>query len=47
MNPLATVLQLFGLTLVVIGVWMYSIPAGIVLSGAFITLAGLALERAK
>jgi hypothetical protein len=44
---LATVIQVFGITLVSVGVGIAYPPAGIVVAGVGLLLFGLALERSK
>jgi hypothetical protein len=45
MRRFASALQLFGLVILSAGVWMYSAALGMVVSGATLTLVGLAMER--
>lgn len=45
MKLFPTVLQLFGLVILVAGVWMYSAAAGMIVSGLTLTLVGIAVER--
>lgn len=47
MTALASFLQLLGFVMVSVGAWMYAVPLGMVVSGAALTLVGLALERSK
>lgn len=41
----ATIIQIIGIILVVIGLWMVWPPLGMMFTGASILLFGLALER--
>lgn len=41
----ASFVQLFGLATLLVGVWMYSIPAALIVSGIALTLVGIAMER--
>lgn len=47
MSRIASLIQLAGLTVVTVGVWMYSQTAGLILSGVMLTLVGMALERSE
>lgn len=42
-----SVLQLFGLLVFFSGVWMYSVPAALIVSGLTLTLIGIAAERSE
>jgi len=44
---LSSIVQLLGLVLVSIGVFMFSVPLGLIAAGIFATLVGVALERNK
>lgn len=41
----ASAIQVFGLISLFAGVWMYSIPAALIVSGVALTLVGIAMER--
>jgi len=43
----STLLQIAGLTAVSIGIWLFSIPAGIIFTGFALILIGLAIEKGK
>jgi hypothetical protein len=42
-----TIVQLAGLTALFAGVWMYSVPAALIVCGVSLTLIGIALERSE
>lgn len=42
---IASAIQVFGLISLFAGVWMYSIPAALIVSGVALTLVGIAMER--
>lgn len=47
MSRLPSALQVLGLVILSSGVWMYSVPLGMIVSGATLTLVGLAFERSN
>lgn len=47
MSRLPSVIQVLGLVILAAGVWMYSVPLGMIVSGASLTLVGLAFERSN
>jgi hypothetical protein len=44
---LSSFLQIAGLTAVSVGIWLFSIPAGIIFTGFALILVGLAIEKGK
>jgi len=44
---MAAFVQLIGLVLIAVGVWMIFPPAAVVVSGIFMVATGVALERLK
>jgi uncharacterized membrane protein len=44
---MAAIVQIIGLILIAVGVWMIFPPAAIVVSGIFMVALGVALERLK
>jgi hypothetical protein len=44
---LGSVLQVVGLLTLFVGVWMYSVPAALIVSGLAMTLVGVAVERSN
>jgi hypothetical protein len=42
-----SIVQLVGLLVLFAGVWMYSVPAAMIVSGLTLVLVGVALERAE
>jgi hypothetical protein len=40
-------LQILGLAAVAVGIWLFSIPAGIIFTGFAFIVVGLAIEKGK